>query len=284
MKIGNRLFPYPVLSENSSDYNHNILFDIELNKKGHSLTNIELVAVFKCNCKKINELINEGQAVFVLHGECSTTSFRQQWNSSAPIINIEIPMEKVKNDIEFTGFVISIKNIKELFCNDWDSDFEDTKFDVKIGSILAYKNIGVINVTKNFEEFLDAKSIFTICKNASNVDEPMSVDLSEAKIKLMLDKTSYEIYSSLAQHPAIQTMFNTAIILPALVFVIEELKQAGAEEEYGSKMWYRALSKNYERYGQNIQDVLYSDSSLSIAQDLMEMPITKAFKNISVLV
>lgn len=43
-------------------------------------------------------------------------------------------------------------------------DFQDTTFNLFAGSILAYQNLSSLDVTKDYEEFTNAGSIFSVYK------------------------------------------------------------------------------------------------------------------------
>lgn len=72
------------------------------------------------------------------------------------------------------------------------------------------------------------------------------------------------------------------LILPALVYVFEELKQENGEELYRNKEWFLALEKSYAKRGISLMDeVLNSDKeSYQLAQEAMELPISKALNQI----
>lgn len=74
------------------------------------------------------------------------------------------------------------------------------------------------------------------------------------------------------------------LILPALVYVFEELKQDDGEETYHNKEWFLALEKSYAKRGIRFMDeVLNSEkTSYQLAQEAMELPISKAINQIPV--
>lgn len=75
------------------------------------------------------------------------------------------------------------------------------------------------------------------------------------------------------------------LILPALVYVFEELKLEGGVETYHNKEWFLALEKSYAKRGiLFIEEVLNSDkTSYQLAQEAMELPLSKAFSQIPML-
>ena len=90
------------------------------------------------------------------------------------------------------------------------------------------------------------------------------------------------MYSQTAE---LQSIFHTMIILPALVYVFEELKIDGGEETYHNKEWFLALEKSYKKRGINfMEEVLDTEkTSYQLAQEAMELPISKALNQIPLL-
>ena len=72
------------------------------------------------------------------------------------------------------------------------------------------------------------------------------------------------------------------LVLPALVYVFEELKQDGGEETYHHKEWFVALEKAYAKRGVEFMDEVLNPekTSYQLAQEAMELPLSKAFDQI----
>ena len=72
------------------------------------------------------------------------------------------------------------------------------------------------------------------------------------------------------------------IILPAMVYLFEELKQEGEQEsgmeKYQNREWFIALEKAYQKRGINFREEVKETekTSLELAQDAMEFPIKAA--------
>ena len=98
-------------------------------------------------------------------------------------------------------------------------------FDLSKGSILAYKNIPTFDIIKNYEELNSASSIFKVYKRITTEPKPMEVDLDSAQIGIGLGLEEFEIYSRFCDKAQFQSILNTMVVFPALVYVFEELKQ-----------------------------------------------------------
>ena len=80
----------------------------------------------------------------------------------------------------------------------------------------------------------------------------------------------------------LQALFHSMLILPALVYVFEELRQEGGEETYHNKEWFLSLEKSYSKRGVVfMEEVLNTEkTSYQLAQEAMELPLSKALNQI----
>lgn len=197
-------------------------------------------------------------------------------------IEHEIPIGRVNGRLEAVAFIILKKRVTNFYSEDWVEDFNGVTFDLLQGSILAYKNLESLLLTKDYEEFSNANSIFTVYKRITDDDKPAEISLDSSKIRIGLGTRDYDTYARYSVKTELQAIFNSMLILPALVYVFEELKQENGEELYRNKEWFLALEKSYAKRGISLMDeVLNSDKeSYQLAQEAMELPISKALNQI----
>lgn len=281
MNITNRLFTYPVLSEEKNDYQESV-FEVKFDNYMDGVNTLKLSFDITMTCPEIEQLILEGKAEYVIHLECSTTAYREALRSISKHIEHEVPINRITGSFDAVAFVIVKKNIANFVCSDWDEDFFGLSFNLTQGNILAYQNLDGLDITKDFEEFTSANSIFTVYKRLTDDDKPAEVNLESSKIRIGLCSKDYDIYSSYAKKSELQSVFHAMLVLPTLVFVFEELKQEGGYEQYHSRDWFMALEKSYGKRGINfMEEVLTSDkNSIQLAQEAMELPLSKAFEQI----
>lgn len=281
MNITNRLFTYPVLSEEKTDYK-NYKFNVDFDNYMDGVNTLKLAFDITMDCPEIEKLILEGKAEYAIHLECSTTAYREVLHSMSTHIEHEVAISRITGTFEAVALVIAKKNIAGFSCSDWDDDYEGMEFVLSQGSIIAYQNLDKLEITKDFEEFTSANSIFTVYKRLTDEDKPAEVNLESNKIRIGLGSKDYDIYSTYANKNELQAIFHAMIILPTLVFVFEELKQEGGYEQYHNKDWFLALEKSYLKRGITLMDeVLTSEkNSIQLAQEAMELPLSKAFEQI----
>ena len=283
MNITNRLFTYPVLSDEKDDF-INSIFHVDYEQSMQGVNSLKLVFDITMNCEDLERLIIDGKADYVIHLECSTTAYREVIHSVSKHIEHVIPIGRINGSFDAVAFIILKKNIKNYYCSDWVEDFSDPIPNLTVGTILAYQNLSSLDITKDYEEFTNAGSIFSIYKRVTEEDCPAEINLDSTKIRIGLGAKDYDVYAVYSGKTELQSLFHSMLILPALVFVFEELKQEGGEETYHNKEWFLALEKAYSKRGMVfMEEVLNPEkSSYQLAQEAMELPLSKAFNQIPI--
>ncbi len=281
MNITNRLFTYPVLSDEKDDYMKSI-FSVDYEQTMQGVNSLKLTFDIAMNCRELEKMILNGQAEYVIHLECSTTAYREVLQSVSKHIEHVIPIGRINGTFDAVAFVILKKNVANFSCADWIDDYSKMTFNLSAGSILAYQNLPSLDITKDYEEFINAGSIFSIYKRITEDDRPAEINLDSSKIKIGLGSRDYDIYAVYSARTELQSLFHSMLILPALVYVFEELKQEGGEETYHNKEWFLALEKSYSKRGVVfMEEVLNTEkTSYQLAQEAMELPLTKALNQI----
>jgi len=283
MNITNRLFTYPILSDEKDDYKEAI-FSVDYEHEMQGVNSLCLTFDIAMNCKELEQLIVDGIADYVIHLECSTTAYREVIHSVSKHIEHIIPIGRINGTLDAVAFIILKKSVTEFYCEDWVEDFSDTRFNLFAGAILAYQNLSALNIAKDYEEFINASSIFSIYKRLTENDCSAEISLDSSKIRIGLGAGDYDIYAIYSSKLELQPLFHAMIILPALVYVFEELRLEGGEETYHNKEWFIALEKSYLKRGMVFMEEVMNmeKTSYELAQDVMEFPLSKAFKQIPV--
>lgn len=258
------------------------MFNVNYEQTMQGVNSLKLSFKIEMTCQDLEKMILNGQAEYVIHLECTTTAYREVLYSVSNYIEHEIPIGRVNGRLEAVAFIILKKRVTNFYSEDWVEDFNGVTFDLLQGSILAYKNLESLLLTKDYEEFSNANSIFTVYKRITDDDKPAEISLDSSKIRIGLGTRDYDTYARYSVKTELQAIFNSMLILPALVYVFEELKQENGEELYRNKEWFLALEKSYAKRGISLMDeVLNSDKeSYQLAQEAMELPISKALNQI----
>lgn len=280
MEIKNRLFPYPVLRDETDDY-----MEDGLNVISHireDLHDINGIVRFELGNVAMIDLIREGYAEYVIHLECSSTSYRKVFRSDVKEINYSIPKSRVNVEVNVLAMVVAKRRIENFVSEDLNEDYDGEIINFDKASILAYKNLPRIYIYKNYEELAGNESLFCIVKVGLPDDEeikPLTFDLRGDRIKIMVDPKTYEAYIHFQQKPAIAM---SMLVMPAVNYMIDELRASQDPEAFSVYMWYRKMKQFYKFQGKDfIGDIIDSDKNIvEIAQEMLKYPIGKAYRDL----
>lgn len=279
MNITNRLYTYPVLSHEKDDYETSV-FEATVSTENSTVTNFDLKFNFRITNKEIRQLmLFDKRAEYVVHIECPTTSYRTTIKGDVRgEFSYQIPYRMLNGKVEIVAFVLATKDIKNFSSSDWNEDFEGLTFDIPKGSILAYENLDDYMIIKDDQDLMRASSIFSVYKRNTDEIKPAVIELNSDKIKIGLCSKEYNLYNKYANVEATRQMVNALVVLPALVYVFEELRQEENEEVYRERVWYISLAKAYRKKGIDIREVLMDETKTSYecAQEAMDLPIANA--------
>ena len=282
MKINaDRLFPYPMLAEGRDDYK-TCKFDAKIKPSYDAADNLILESNFSTDCAEIKNLIADGSAEYLLHVECPATIYRETFNQSRENFLCKVPLNRVKKNLDCVALIVLRKDVENFSCRDWNDDFTWLTFNLAKGSVLAYQNFQPLTLPEDKDIFKNVSSIFSVYKKLGSV-APFDVEITSEKIKIGLNEKDYLRYRRYCSNPKMQPILNAMIILPALVYVFEELKIEGAEEVHNSSAWFLSLAAAYRRKKINFVDHLYEEDSFHLAQEVMNLPLTKALENIALI-
>lgn len=279
MNITNRLYTYPILCNEKDDYKNSV-FEAKVSTDNSTVTNFDLKFSFHVTNKEIrNLMLFDNRAEYVVHIECPTTSYRTTIKGDVSgEFSYQIPYKMLNGKVEVVAFILATKDIKNFYSPDWNEDFEGLMFDLPKGSILAYENLDDYMIIKDDQDLMRASSIFSVYKKNTDETKPAVVELNCDKIKIGLCTKEYNLYNKYMEMEETRQLVNALVVLPALVYVFEELRQEDNEEIYREKLWYISLSKAYRKKGIDIREVLMDETKTSFecAQDAMDFPITSA--------
>lgn len=288
MEIKNRLFPYPVLCYDNDDYEETEFY-VSCNVR-EDLNDLILDFSFDLkNNEELEWLIREGYAEYVIHIECSYTAFRTAISGSGKTITYRLPKSKINIEVALLGMVVAPKKINSFKCSKLNEDYEDENVSFEKGSILAYYNLPKVYVTKNYEEFASDNAFFTIIRRETadaNEQNPVTYDISSPKIKILVDAGVYDNYAKYRVNSDMESLLNTLLIMPSLMFMIETLRtelNQGDLEAYRHLYWYQKINKACKLQGKEfLNDYIDNEiSSVYVAQELLKSPINRAFDGLS---
>lgn len=282
MEIKNRLFPYPVLCGETDDYNETAEFILEpqIKETLHELL-LEYDYIIKCN--SLETVLRKGEAEYVLHVECSATSFRIALKSPVPHIEYRLPKSRVSGEISLVAMIVAKKDIFQYENTELNEDYAEEIINFKKGAILAYQNLPSVYISKKTEELANNESFFTVIKQTGldpNELRPLTFILHNDKIQIMVDEKTY---ASFVKYQHSKSIAMALLVLPALAFMITE---AGENpDSYRHYQWFQRMDKYYRSHGVNfVNEILRKeDNPVNIAQEMLQNPVSKAYRELYVL-
>lgn len=279
MVIKHKLYPYPVLRSDSDDYvNSSFTFNVTVSKE---LREIELSFFFELNNDELLTMIKQGQAEFLVHIECSQTSYRNIIKSADKNCSTRILEKHLNGKVTICAFIVAIQTIPTYKNSDFNSDYANITFSLDKGSIIAIAGQYDLNVVKDVEELARVPSIFTICKYAADSEESMKIELDRDKITVALSAQSFQDYKLLTNMPRLLPVFHAMVIVPALIYAFERMRNDGIEE-YQDRRWFMAMKKTLAKHEIPLNEKTLEDvPSYELAQKLLDLPIDRALNAIT---
>ena len=283
MDIRYKLYPYPIVSSFTNDYvNSSYDTSIEVSMFAHSII-ISFESVIKND--EINHLLMDKKVAMVYHIECSQTGYRSIHKTDKFIDKFEIPASKINGRIQVCPFVVATENIQDFVSNDFHEDYNGFKFSIDQGCVLAISNQVNVDIEKTVNDLADTPSVFSIIKNEDKNERSMVVDMNHRKIIIKLIEEDFYNFKSLRKQISTQPMLNSLVVIPALIYVLEELSKRNIDDryEYSTYSWYRAIKKamlnNFKIDIEN--DPLDNLNLLKLAQQLINGPLSNALHNLA---
>lgn len=284
MDIRNRLFPYPVLCEDTDDYVEGDFY-VETKLLEQNINNILVQFNMHLDNPGLQNLINTGKAEFVIHMECSNTAFRTVIRSFSNTEKYRIMNSRVNGDISLLGMVVSKEKIENYTNFLLNEDYEGITLNIDKASILAYDNMDPIHIAKNYEELAEKESIFSVVKEIrmdQNERKPIWYAIDNDRIKIMVDEEVYASYIRYRGNNTMQPLMMSLLVMPALTYMMEVLRNEGWEE-YASNNWFVKMQKFYKINNLDfIDDIIENEEKLisEVVQEMLQLPISKALLNI----
>ena len=286
MQIKPRSYPHPVLSHFGDDIVNSVfqpVVTVKGNKNAYAFD-----SVFKTNNADLITLIEQKKARYAVHIECLQTRYRSIFTSEKEKFSFEIAAGMLDGRVEVCSFILAAKPIEKYRNELFHPDYAKLTFRVRKGDTLAVGHDREFPAEKKSDPLRKVPSIFSIVPSDDAEATGMDVDLSGAKVVVTLTRKNYDAYNSLKADQSLQPMLCAVIIVPALVAVIEEIRDAASEkglDDYAERRWFMVVSRRLRERGIDPYNAdTFVDSSLRIAHELVGQPLSaslEGLKNIS---
>lgn len=259
MRIGNRLFPYPTLNNDSSisEYEADSVFklcfdtnesgELPHNSKGQLLRNV----YFHLTDDGLKKLYDNEQIKCGLVIESSASTYRVMHYLSPNPQTIELQNQNLKGSVNVSAYLYATEDIEGYTNPKFKSDYKPYKFDIEKYDILAIDDGFRFQV--NVDPSLDNKvaSIFTIVPKVTD-QRQMEYTVESNNIVIALPEEYYIRYDNIKGKADFNNMMFAMIAIPALAgalsIVKDNLSQGQEIDDVTEKYrWFRSVCSSYKK-------------------------------------
>lgn len=286
MRIGRKLFPYPILNNNPSLNGYEkTTFSLNINVIQEKNDFVLKQTSINTNNEIILEMIEDGLLGATVIVECSSTIYRAEFEISNKPEDIRIPIFLLREKVTISSFIYCKKTIKDFYSSDFQDDYKPYKFDLDQYTIVAADDGITINVDYEEEESKKISSIFLIINNDETENGIMKVDVTSKKIIINLSKFNFDTYHGLKNNVVYKDVFFSLLAVPALIYAlgkIKESEESDLDQIRNDYLWFNSIEKAYERiYKTKLTEDKYGElSSLEFAQEVLDNPTTKSMQDL----
>ena len=280
MKIRNtRMFSYPVLSNMYDDYK-NSTFNIKVEAQKNKSTMIITVEPI-IECQPIIDLINNGNAKMIIHFECGRTRYRSVEQMHFGKNTYEFEGAKLNDNLQIIAFVIAKENIRNYTSNLFNDEYGNSSFNIEKGSIIGISNQPDVPVPKNIYDLSNINSIVRVIPDDLN-DKNMIIEYDEIRIYIKLPSETFETFNSIGKEVSNYTpIIHSMLVVPALIHMLDMLAMEENWMDFERYIWFTVIKKKCEeKYGDFSQEIIKDKKATTIAQDLIDSPISSAMDNL----
>lgn len=287
MRIGKRLFPYPILnSEKLYSHFKNSVFCLEYDEEISEDNQYYILKNLHCVIENemLVNLIETGKAEIVCVIECPSTMYRR--NHILPIerIDLRIPLTDLNNKVFVSAFIVAKENIDNYYTDDFLDDYAGIPFSVEKHDILAADDGYVNNVDFNDLDDNKKSSIFIVIKDKSISNGTMQVEYDSERITISLPEDQWNMYDKTKRIPKYEGLYFSIIAIPALGYALSCLQKNDPNVdmlriEY---KWFDSFAEAYKKkHGTELTDDIYAKMNSNLeAQVVFDGPVANAIDEI----
>ncbi|MBQ3295522.1 MAG: hypothetical protein IJH00_03460 [Erysipelotrichaceae bacterium] len=287
MRIGKRLFPYPVLNSEKvysqykeSSFSLSYEDGISEDKQFYELNNLHC----DIDSELLIRLIKDDKAEIICVIECPSTMFRRKYVLPLEGMDLAIPLTDLNNKVNVSAFVAAKEEINDYQSDDFLNGYEDISFTIEKHDILAADD-GFVN-TIDFDDFEDnkQKSIFLVIKDKNITDGTMRVEYDSDKITICLPEKEWNEYDKTKRISKFESLYFSVIAIPALGYALSCLQRNDPSVDILKidYRWFNSFAAAYKNYhGEELTDDVFIKMNTNLeSQMVLNNPVTKAVDQI----
>ena len=282
MQVKPRSYPHPVLSHFGDDIVDSVFQPVITVQGAKNVYAFE--AIFKTNNDDLLHLVETKKALYAVHVECLQTRYRDIFTSTAEKFSFEIPAGQLDGRVEVCSFILAAQTMNSYQNSGFHTDYAKLTFRVRKGDTLAVGQDREFTADKKSDPLRKVPSIFSIVPNDEPEATGIDIDTGGAKVILRLSKKNFEAYATLKQSQALHPILSATVVLPALVAVIDEIRQAAKDGEidaYAERRWFIVIARRLRQIAIAPENAdTFVDSSLKIAHELVGEPVNGSLEGL----
>lgn len=282
MQIKNKYYPYPVIAAGNDSYEDaTFTSDADYAIDAH---NVKLTLCAETDNQLLNDMIKNGSVKYAHHIECQQTCFRKLVLTDEKIHD-EIIHESLLNGIvQVCTFLMANEDLVGYANPNFSKDYRGIKFNLDRGCVMAIGSQINIAINKDKEDLSRTSSIFSIRRDHDPSHTELQVSTTGSKIVVLIPEKTCNQYLNLSNQAMFVPVLHSMVIMPALMQVLSELKEAAQQNalyNYEDLRWFRGLKKTAEKLEISFdQDALTQINAFKAAQQFLDTPVVKALANI----
>ena len=287
MRIGNRLFPYPVLNNNklfskyvNSSFELSYTEEINEDSQEYILKSI----MYLLNNVFLQRLIEQGKVRVLCIVESPATMYRKHFDIFSTPRDIRIPLTDINGKISVSAFAIATEDIEDFYDDDFATGFGNLHFRIEKNDILIADD-GFTNKI-DFNDFDDDKkaSIFIVIKDKSLTNDTVVYEYDSDCIQISMPEIQWDKYNATKGRKTLQNMWFSIIAIPALTSSLQAIQKSGFSVDTlrMDYKWFNSFAVKYEDvYKKELSDDDFQNMDLHIeAQNFLNHSITKSVDDI----
>lgn len=282
MQIKNKYYPYPVIAAGNDSYEDtSFTSDADYAVDAH---HVKLVLCAETDNQMLNDMIKKGSVKYAHHIECPQTCFRKLVLTDEKMHEEIIHESMLNGVVQVCTFLMANEDLIGYANPNFAKDYRGIKFNLDRGCVMAIGSQINITINKEKEDLSRTSSIFSIRKDRDPSHTELHVSTTGEKIVVLIPEKTCNQYLALSNEALFVPVLHAMVIMPALMQVLVELKEAARRDElynYENVRWFRGLKKTAEKLQIKFdREALSQVNAFKVAQQFLDTPVVKALANI----
>lgn len=253
MRIGNRLFPYPVLNQDValSDYKADTVFGLEFNENP-IIQNGELIfkdLYYTVTDSALNNLISQGKVKGAFIVECSASMYRKKFEIGLTPHSLTIPANEINGNVVASCYLYAVEDIHNFKSENFLDEYSEYKFDIETFDILAVDDGVKFKVESDGSQYNKVASIFVVAKMSEDIGgDLMLYENRSNHIVINLPEKFYKCYELIKMNRESNNIAFSILALPALAACLGEINDYNSLDDIiENYSWFKAVCISYKR-------------------------------------